>query len=127
MITHNQPRRVQRSRRKGSRLPEGAIYVGRPTLWGNPFQAKHRGHAKATILHDQWLQGHIGALTLERMGFCPAEIEALDRLRARVLTSLHRLSGHDLACWCPLNSPWCHATTLLRMAPAFAELERLAA
>lgn len=31
------PRRVQRSRAAGWRMPEGAIYVGRPTKWGNPF------------------------------------------------------------------------------------------
>lgn len=30
-------RRLQRQRTKGWRMPEGAIYVGRPTLWGNPF------------------------------------------------------------------------------------------
>lgn len=35
--THtHQPRRIQRHRTKGWRMPEGAIYVGRPTKWGNP-------------------------------------------------------------------------------------------
>lgn len=29
--------RLQRSRAKGWRLPDGAVYVGRPTKWGNPF------------------------------------------------------------------------------------------
>lgn len=119
--------RIQRSRRKGYRTPEGVIYVGRPTMWGNPFHAAGRGHAKATILHDQWLKGRIGALTLECMDFCPAEIEALERLRARVLVSLHRLAGRDLACWCPLTSPWCHAETLLRLAPVYADFEKCAA
>jgi hypothetical protein len=121
-----QGKRVQRSRRKGSRTPEGAIYVGRPTMWGNPFAVTGRGHAKATILHKEWLAGHLGALTLERMGYCPAEIDALGRLRERVLTQLHRLASHDLACWCPLTSQWCHAETLLVLAPAHAEFERLA-
>lgn len=121
------PKRIQRSRRKGSVTPAGTIYVGRPTIWGNPFQAKHRGHAKAMILHEHWLRGQIGALTLERMGYCPAEIDALERLRIRVLTSLHRLAGHDLACWCTVSSDWCHAETLLRMAQAYADYERHAA
>lgn len=31
------PERIQRQRTKGWRLPDGAIYVGRPTRWGNPF------------------------------------------------------------------------------------------
>lgn len=96
-------------------------------MWGNPFEHRRWGHAKATILHEHWLGGHLGALTLERMGFSPAEIDGLFRLRIRVLTGLHRLHGHDLACWCPLSSAWCHAITLLRLAPAHAEFERWAA
>ena len=119
--------RVQRSRRKGYRTPEGVIYVGRPTLWGNPFACADRGHAKATILHKEWLARRIGALTLERMGFCPAQIAALDRLRERVLVNLHRLAGQDLACWCPLTSEWCHAETLLTLALLHGDIERLAA
>ena len=47
-------RRIQRSRRKGFRMPENAIYVGRPTMWGNPFEHRKWGHAKATILHERW-------------------------------------------------------------------------
>lgn len=31
------PQRIQRKRTKGWRMPDGAIYVGRPTRWGNPF------------------------------------------------------------------------------------------
>ena len=31
------PERIQRRRTKGWRLPAGAVYVGRPTRWGNPF------------------------------------------------------------------------------------------
>lgn len=119
--------RIQRSRKKGYRTPAGAIYVGRPTMWGNPFQARQWGHAKSVILHRRWLSGQLGALTLERMGYCPAQIEALARLRERVLTNLHRLAGADLACWCPLNSKWCHAETLLDRAPLYAQLEELAA
>ena len=29
--------RIQRKRTKGYRLPPNAVYVGRPTKWGNPF------------------------------------------------------------------------------------------
>jgi hypothetical protein len=32
------PKRIQRRRTKGWRMPEGAIYVGRPTRWGNPYR-----------------------------------------------------------------------------------------
>lgn len=31
------PKRIQRKRTKGWKMPEGTVYVGRPTQWGNPF------------------------------------------------------------------------------------------
>jgi hypothetical protein len=31
-------RRIQRKRTKGWRMPEGVVYVGRGTQWGNPFK-----------------------------------------------------------------------------------------
>ena len=38
------PKRIQRTRTKGWQMPEGAVYVGRPTRWGNPFvYHKHTG------------------------------------------------------------------------------------
>ena len=32
------PERIQLRRTKGWRMPEGAVYVGRPTMLGNPFR-----------------------------------------------------------------------------------------
>lgn len=118
--------RLQRSRKKGTRTPPGAIYVGRPTRWGNPFMVARFGHMKAINLHRAWLHGRIAALSLERLGFCPVEIDALFRMRARVLTEIHALAGHSLTCWCPLTSP-CHADLLLHLAAQHSEIERLAA
>ncbi len=31
------PQRIQRKRTKGWKMPPNTIYVGRPTVWGNPF------------------------------------------------------------------------------------------
>ena len=36
--TMAQPKRIQRKRTKGWRMPPGAVYVGRPTKWGNPWR-----------------------------------------------------------------------------------------
>lgn len=36
------PERIQMQRTKGWRKPEGAVYVGRPTKWGNPFRLGDR-------------------------------------------------------------------------------------
>ena len=119
--------RITRSRKKGYRMPANAAYVGRPTLYGNPFTMDRFGHAKSVILHRAWLNGELGDLTLERMRFCPNQIEALHRLRERVLRNLHTLAGKNLACWCPQTSDWCHATTLLHLVAEHAEYKRLAA
>lgn len=34
------PQRVQRTRGAGGGVPDGAVYVGRPTRWGNPFRVE---------------------------------------------------------------------------------------
>lgn len=115
-INPRAPQRLQRSRKKGARTPDGARYVGRPTLFGNPFRADRFGHARSVILHRDWLAGRLSTLRLERLGFCAGEIETLDRRRARVLERISDLAGLDLQCWCPLTSRWCHADTLLQLA-----------
>lgn len=68
------PSRIQRKRTKGWRMPDDAIYVGRPAKWGNPFPVDgawatwtaialgYRGDAEgrrfaAVALHHAWLTG----------------------------------------------------------------------
>ena len=113
-------RRIVRKRGKNFPLPAGAFYVGKPTHRANPFAGRHWGHAKSVMLHRRWLAHNLGALTLEELGFCPAEIDSLQRLRIRVLNNIDELIGADLACWCPASSRWCHADTLLDLAAAAA-------
>ena len=38
--------RIQRRRQRGWRAPPGALYVGRPTRWGNPYETaeEYREH-----------------------------------------------------------------------------------
>lgn len=110
------PPRLQRSRKRGLPTPPGAVYVGRPTLWANPFALPCFGHAKSIQLFRRWLSGDLAALGLERLGFSPAEVEALARRRQELLQRLPRLAGRPLQCWCPASSPWCHAQTLLQLA-----------
>ena len=49
------PRRHQCKRVKGWRKPEGAIYVTRPGIFGNPFPVDIYGQPVAAELHRQWL------------------------------------------------------------------------
>ena len=116
------PRNVQRKRTKGWRMPEGAVYVGRPTKWGNPYvldaaldwDGLHVGHAlpetvycreHAVDLYRDWVHGHL----VPRTGFGPFPRHRLAFAR------LAELRGKDLACWCPLDQP-CHADVLLELA-----------
>lgn len=47
---NREPRRVQRRRVKGWRAPEGAVYVGRGTKWGNPFIATRPGEVQQEVV-----------------------------------------------------------------------------
>lgn len=126
VINAELPRRHQRSRRKGIRTPDGLIYVGRPTVYGNPFNFKRFGHARSVGLYRCWIERRLGALSLGKLGFCPSEIDALLRWRHRLEQALPRLVGADLQCWCPATSRWCHADVLISHVAARAGQGRAA-
>jgi len=81
-------------------MPEGTVYVGRPTVWANPFKISKNMTAK----------------------------ESVERYRGYIQTSiriggitLNELEGKDLACWCGDWEPGqpeidCHAVVLLTLA-----------
>lgn len=109
------PIRLHRTRKAHACTPPGAVYVGRPTLWSNPFSGRPRiGHARSIILYRSWLAGDLSPRVLRCAGFSENEINSLGRWRQRLVVSLTQLRGRDLQCWCPLTSDWCHADTLLR-------------
>lgn len=95
------PARIQRQRTAGWRLPEGAVVVSRPTVWGNPFPAAtHGGRGRATYLFRRWIEGHYPGHEAQR---------------EEVLRRLPELKGKRLCCWCSLEDP-CHADVLIEMA-----------
>jgi Domain of unknown function (DUF4326) len=49
------PKRIQRKRTKGWRMPPNTFYVGRPTAWGNPFETaeEYREYVIALGYEDQ--------------------------------------------------------------------------
>lgn len=85
----DKPQRIQRLRTKGWRKPESAVYVGRPTKWGNPFTGPD------AVAQYRSALDHLGQ-------------EQLDNFLAP-------LYGRDLLCWCPLDRE-CHADILLEYA-----------
>lgn len=95
------PMRIQLSRKRGWKLPTGAVSVARPGRWGNPFivgTPENGGN-----ITREW------AVALFR--------EALldDRLTIRVPAIKRELRGRILGCWCALDQP-CHADVLLEVA-----------
>jgi hypothetical protein len=58
------PERIQRKRTKGWKMPAGAVYVGRPTKFGNPFSVcALQTHNTATAEYDG--RGGVGTEALK--------------------------------------------------------------
>jgi hypothetical protein len=109
------PERIQRKRTKGWRMPENAVYVGRPTRWGNPYAVgdpgiPDRAAAVATFKRLLELRQRDPALPSAELfsGQGIPEYPSADEIRLK-------LWGRNLACWCPLDQP-CHADVLLKLA-----------
>ena len=98
-VSHGKPKRIQRSRAKGWKMPANAIYVGRPTVWGNPY-----------VVGSELMNGE--TLTAEK-AVALYEQHLADNFSERDIR--HCLHDKDLACWCALDE-LCHADVLLRIA-----------
>jgi hypothetical protein len=105
------PQRIQRKRTKGWRMPEGAVYVGRPTVYGNPWGIEDARAWQIPVERRwEWVVGKY-AEDAKRGVFDyihSGRFVTLDEMRAE-------LAGRDLACWCPLDRS-CHANVLLLLA-----------
>ena len=80
---------------KKSGVPEGAVYIGRPSKWGNPF----------------------------KIGVHGTREQAIEKYRGRIMANiadnprvfdLSELRGKDLVCWC--HPQPCHGDVLLELA-----------
>lgn len=125
MVRDGGPQRLQRRRRRGWRMPDGAVYVGRPTIWGNPFlvtrSSDYHGlpgswfvRAEDGSLHHPHVDTQTAARRTAVDLYAQHVVHDTD---ARVTVSMIRsqLAGRDLVCWCPRDEP-CHADFLLAVA-----------
>ena len=89
--------------KRSDEIPSDAVYVGRPSAWGNPFGVERHteeSHQVAVNKFEVYLEIR---LVVEPDYLLP-------------------LKGKDLVCWCaPLP---CHADVLLKMANMEASNER---
>ena len=108
------PIRIQRKRIKGWAMPKDAVYVGRPTKWGNPFKVGMEileiGNSSTEILtrkravyfYKKWLKS-------------PRDYLGLLSRWQRVHLDIGELRGKNLSCWCK-EGEVCHADILLKLA-----------
>lgn len=137
------PVRVQRRRVADEPgIPAGAVYVGRPSWWGNPFSVHTRG-AGGTVYGPWWfavrdrpMTARIWAPKLNDgatavYASC-SHTEAAYEHAVSLFTTLCAvrrrdnpteyaewlapLRGRDLACWCRPDASWCHADVLIGIA-----------
>lgn len=108
-IVHR-PRRHQRSRKKGSRLPDGVVCVTRPGKWGNPFDDANTFRVYLRLAIEGGINPDIR--------YNPVIERIMD-----IAKQIDDLRGKDLACWCALDKP-CHADVLIEFANRTTEPEK---
>lgn len=111
------PKRLQRTRRAGSKLPADAIYVGRPTRFGNMYAIRRDGSTWTVLDVD----GSVHTSGLERSAAHELAValyaaRTADGGPAPFTTQQYAaLAGADLVCWCPPQLA-CHADVLVERA-----------
>jgi hypothetical protein len=77
------------------------VYVGRPSVWGNPFIiGVHGNRSEVVLMHREWIDGL-------RKGPTGEEPPTREQIRA--------LRGLKLGCWCGDNQQ-CHGDYLSILA-----------
>lgn len=104
-MSDEKPKRIQRKRTKGWRMPERTLYVGRGSRWGNPYKIGDRYRnpfdgGEMEITRENCLE----LFRLYAQGRMALGIKWLEPLR-----------GKNLSCWCREDQP-CHADILLELA-----------
>jgi hypothetical protein len=92
-------------------LPEGAVYVGRGSRWGNPYKLErykfaHLDGSPAPFdeaeAREMSLRDYEAAIVVGMLPFTADDVR-------------RELRGKVLACWCPLTKR-CHSEVLLEIA-----------
>ena len=120
------PKRVQRKRTKGWKMPKNCKYVGRPTKWGNPMKIFKdsiyidAGYRRKIL--NKWVFLQVGDLDdmlhlywhiVNGTQFMNKDLQYWSDKFKKL--NLNELRGFDLSCFCPLSSI-CHADVLLELA-----------
>jgi hypothetical protein len=110
--------RIQLRHIRGGRNTPHTVVVSRPSNLGNLYRVgiEARDNAEAVAFFERDLE------EARRRDITPEMLEVWrtnHRLGADgpfwIIENVHRWSGWNMACWCPLGRP-CHGDVLLRMA-----------
>jgi hypothetical protein len=106
------PTRVQRSRKAGSRQPEGTRYCGRGTKYGNDSVVEKDGDAWVVDKYDAaiWFDNreYANEEAVERF----QSLQMFWTLRADPAYYDDLLNYKHLSCFCPLDMP-CHVDPII--------------
>ncbi len=129
------PIRVQRSRKKGYKLPENTVCVSRGTKYGNPFEVSKDGNKwiittsegkrceeilakNAKLKYNTKEEATIDAIKCYSKWIVPYEhsspISDFYISKHILQEAISDLRGKTLACWCKLDEH-CHADFLLKL------------
>lgn len=118
------PKRIQRQRTAGFRMPDGVVYVGRPSKWGNPIDLSDVAAQYPSVslfgiatmvVRDFAVLARRGSLSFPNWRFADGHRSPVEWTYPTVDEIRAELAGRDLACWCPLDQA-CHADVLLELA-----------
>ena len=102
----SKPIRIQTKRTAGFKLPENTVYVGRPSIFGNPYRpGDYLEHFDGDMAKAQ------AACVESFRGWLDGSVEG----REMKIVFKAKLRGKNLACWCKPGTP-CHADVLLEIA-----------
>lgn len=96
-------------------MPEGAVYVGRPTRWGNPFRVGIHGEAGECVeKFRKSITAFPSVKALREWVDAGGDATSWVLIAGEIEWFFERIRGKDLACWCPLDKP-CHVDVLLEL------------
>lgn len=106
-----EPKRIQRKRTKGWRMPPNTVSVCRPGLYGNPYKVGEDGTAQECV--DKFRTAVESGDLLDWISDHFTNSDGSDHWE--IEQYLYPLRGKDLACWCKKGDP-CHGDVLLELA-----------
>lgn len=114
------PKRIQRKRTKGWRMPPNTVSVTRPGRFGNPFTREGCREAGYVGTDDEIAERCVEAYRAwltHPDGWINWQGPEADERKQWILDHLPELRSKNLACFCPLDRS-CHADVLLDLANA---------